>query len=450
MMIANTKGGVEKMSHKDAFTAFRLMEYDAEDERDIKRWLNMNGKTFQAKDRVGIAVLECITQVATKVVSAATSGNSLERDAEDTGGSERAARSHALEELPELPETLAEFERERSDTHRDPVLDSGCTYLVGLLSRMIVNKMDWNNVDTWRVKAETELIDTCTPASSPTPTRPLPSRRALTDEPPRFPADLEELMLILARMDTLRVTGLALKELLCTVSLYQTYWEYRTPVVLKEYNSGPENHGAGKTKPTPLHPTPGYLIEPYADVGDHETRVLLSLGLTHIVQTSKMATSREYYMSDSPDPANQGSDDSLLVDNMLEQLDRVKENMRQALQAQIAEATLQSSVQNTPDGELTTEQREKEERYTAMKKEYDEQRAKEHASMSMVADETAAKYASTQVLRLEALHHLLHLRHLHLHHDRHRRLHPHLPHNPHPHLPKENAARGRLPPLRPS
>ena len=43
-------------------------------------------------------------------------------------------------------------------------------------------------------------------------------------------------MLILARVDALRVTDLALKELLCTVSLFQAYWDYRHPNVWKEYN----------------------------------------------------------------------------------------------------------------------------------------------------------------------------------------------------------------------
>ena len=37
---------------------------------------------------------------------------------------------------------------------------------------------------------------------------------------------------------------------------------------------------------------------------------------------------------------------SKMVDDMLKQLDRVKENMRQALQAQIAEATLPDTMDN--------------------------------------------------------------------------------------------------------
>ena len=45
-------------------------------------------------------------------------------------------------------------------------------------------------------------------------------------------------------------------------------------------------------------------------------------------------------MSPAKNPDKQGSEDAVLVDDMLNQLDRVKENVRQALQAQIAEATL--------------------------------------------------------------------------------------------------------------
>jgi hypothetical protein len=153
-----------------------------------------------------MAGLQCAASLVPFVKDALA--KDLERDAEDTGGSERAARSHALEvkEMPELPKTLAEFERKRK-MDRNPVEQTGCAFVISKLAQAVMGALEWNNVDSWRVKADVELIDTY----------------------------LEELMLILARVDTLRVTDLALKELLCTVSLFQTYWDYRHPDVWKEF-----------------------------------------------------------------------------------------------------------------------------------------------------------------------------------------------------------------------
>ena len=84
-------------------------------------------------------------------------------------------------------------------------------------------------------------------------------------------------------MDTLHVTDLALKELLCTVSLYQTYWDYRYAEVRKAY--GEKAFDGRKPKDEDDEPAgmaPGKLIRPW----DGDSRAFLpQLGLTHIVQT---------------------------------------------------------------------------------------------------------------------------------------------------------------------
>ena len=105
------------------------------------------------------------------------------------------------------------------------------------------------------------------------------------------PADLEELQLILARMEMLRVTSLALKELLCNVALYKTYWDYRWADVKKIYDDKGETASTGEK----AKPAPGFPIQPFSDNGKGDTRKFLpSLGLTRVVQSSKMSSAKEY------------------------------------------------------------------------------------------------------------------------------------------------------------
>ena len=159
-MIAD-KGGVKHMTDEGVYTAFKFMEWDASNQKDIKTIFNMNGKNDDQKGRFALNTLKCILQVVPYAKDAIKDEN-LERDAEDVGGSKRAARSHALEvELPGLPKTLAEFERKR-EMDRNPAEQTGCAFVISALAQMVMGALKWNNVDSWRVKADVELIDTCT------------------------------------------------------------------------------------------------------------------------------------------------------------------------------------------------------------------------------------------------------------------------------------------------
>ena len=187
-------------------------------------------------------------------------------------------------------------------------------------------------------------------------------------------------------MDTLHVTDLALKELLCTVSLYQTYWDYRYAEVRKAY--GEKAFDGNKPKDEDDEPAgmaPGKLIRPW----DGDSRAFLpQLGLTHIVQTDTKSSAEEYRL---PDSETTGPQMALMVDDMLNQLDRVKTNVRQAVQAQIAEATLPNT--------MTDEQKA---HYKKMKVRYNEARANEQSELEETADTYSATFESEQVLQLEA------------------------------------------------
>ena len=213
------------------------------------------------------------------------------------------------------------------------------------------------------------------------------------------PADLEELQLILARMEMLRVTSLALKELLCTVALYKTYWDYRWADVKKIYDDKGETASTGEK----AKPAPGFPIQPFSDT----RKFLPSLGLTRVVQSSKMSSAKEYFLWDSPSSSTRGPDMALMVDDMLEQLDRVKTNMRQALQAQIVEATMPKEM--TPEQEAN---------YKTQLAAYRENIALKVALKETRAVETSQTLTMNQVpkpCRLQPLHLHLHLHYLHLH-----------------------------------
>ena len=126
------------------------------------------------------------------------------------------------------------------------------------------------------------------------------------------PADLEELQLILARMEMLRVTSLALKELLCTVALYKTYWDYRWADVKKIYDDKGETASTGeKASRLPASPS-----SPSVTPGSSSRR-----SASRASQSSKMSSAKEYFV-DSPSSSTRGPDMALMVDDMLEQLDR--------------------------------------------------------------------------------------------------------------------------------
>ena len=88
-----------------------------------------------------------------------------------------------------------------------------------------------------------------------------PTRCGLMREPPPYPrrpggapAD--------SRAHTLHVTDLALKEPLCTVSLYQTFWDYRyAEVGRRTVRKSSTGQGKRRRRLLPA-PTPGYPIRP--------------------------------------------------------------------------------------------------------------------------------------------------------------------------------------------
>ena len=82
---------------------------------------------------------------------------------------------------------------------------------------------------------------------------------------------------------------------------------------------------------------------------------------------------------------------ALMVDDMLNQLDRVKTNVRQAVQAQIAEATLPNTMTDAQKAH-----------YKKMKVQYNEARKVEQSELEETADTYSATFESEQVLQLEA------------------------------------------------
>ena len=172
MMIANKPGGIEAMTHREIYNAFRLMEWDAKHDDDIASFLNMNGKGSSQTGALVMAGAQCILTLVPYGSKAAAffkkdDDNALERDDGDAGGSKQVAAVGARGGAFELPDTLAEFERERRSV-RAPAAESGCAFLLTKVAQAFMGAMEWNNVDSWRVKADTELIDTCTPHMRPT------------------------------------------------------------------------------------------------------------------------------------------------------------------------------------------------------------------------------------------------------------------------------------------